>query len=95
MAIPRWELASNDFSNGEVISHIAQARGWYVRVDGEVQPVVLWAHVTSTVVPGMQRIVGLVHVGNQMRPADKIENAEGYIELVDPVLGGDRRADNP
>jgi hypothetical protein len=78
MAIPRWELGTNHFSNGEVISHLTEATGWVVKVEGLEHRVILWAHVTSTVVPGQQRIVGLVEYNGQLIPADHIQNADGY-----------------
>jgi hypothetical protein len=78
MALPRWELGSNDFANGEVISHLTEASGWVVRREEYAYPVILWAHVTSTGTPALQRIVGLVDVNGQLRPADKIDNVDGY-----------------
>lgn len=78
MAIPRWELGTNHFSHGERIEHLTEATGWCVTVEGIERPVILWAHVTSTVVAAQQRVVGLVYEGGQLIPADHVQNADGY-----------------
>ncbi len=75
-----WQLGMNDFYSGERIGSIASASGWFLQVDEEQLPVVLWAFVVSDQRPGdLGRVVGLVDDKGQLRPADKVAGAGGYV----------------
>ena len=87
MPVPRWELGTNDFSTGERIEQLTDASGWFVRAGGTEYRVVLWAHVMGQT-GGLGRVVGLVDDNGQLRPADKLTNAEGYFRSPADVSAG-------
>lgn len=87
MSVPRWELGTNDFFMGERIEHLTEASGWFVRAGGTEYRVVMWAHIMGQLA-GLGRVVGLVDDNGQLRPADKLMNAEGYFRSPADVSAG-------
>ena len=80
MVVGSWQLGSNEFFVGERISSITSANGWVLKVGDEALAVVLWVHVVSDQRQGdLGRVVGLVDDKGQLRPADKVAGAGGYV----------------
>ena len=81
MAITNWQLGTNEFFPGESISTVTQASGWSAKVGAKDSlQVVLWAYVKSSQRSGdLGRIVGLVDDKGQLRPADKVDQFQGYL----------------
>ncbi|MGC2295319.1 MAG: hypothetical protein WA695_01310 [Candidatus Dormiibacterota bacterium] len=81
MPITNWQLGTNDFFKDESISSVTQASGWNAKAGPKDSlPVILWAYVTSGQRGGdLGRIVGLVDDKGQLRPADKVDQFQGYV----------------
>ena len=78
--VSNWQLGSNEFFQGERVTSITSAGGWFLEVGDEQLPLVVWAHVESDQRQGdLGRVVGLVDDKGQLRPADKVAGAGGYV----------------
>ncbi len=91
MSVPRWELGTNDFFTGEKIEHLTEATGWFLRAGSKEYRVVMWAHIMGQVA-GLGRVVGLVDDNGQLRPEDKLVNADGYFRSPADVSAGPHEA---